>query len=81
MQGCSIGYTGCAEGQHPWDGIGPCLDSNHYLTCRGGEGAEFEVEEACPADTPVCATSPDGLNHSCSSHAQLERVRELPDIA
>jgi len=81
MPGCSIGYTGCAPGRHPGDGIGPCLDSNHYLTCRGGEGAEFEVEEACPTDWPWCEASPDGQNHSCQSHDPLECVSELPDIA
>jgi len=83
LQACSFGSQ-CSNGRHPtgigYDVAGACSDANHSVSCQGGEGFEYDDERACPTDTPLCSTRPDGQSHVCQSQDQIDCVSDLPDI-
>src|SRR4051812_31797072 len=84
LQGCSMAGSGCSDGLPHGSFGGPegsCSDSNHFVTCEGGEGSFFERVQACPTDAPLCSTLPDWRYHVCRSPAPVDCVSDLPDIA
>ncbi len=82
QQGCGVLMgTSCSDGHY--DSYGspePCTDTNHYMTCEGGEGQDHDSEKACPSDTPVCVAATNGLDHQCKSQDQLDCVAQVPDF-
>ena len=79
-QGCGVLVgTSCSGGRY--DSYGspePCTDSNHYITCEGGEGQDHDEEKACPSDTPLCVASGQQVAHECKSQDQIDCVTQVP---
>ncbi|MEO7036934.1 MAG: VCBS repeat-containing protein [Polyangiaceae bacterium] len=82
QQGCGVLIgTSCSDGHY--DSYGSpeqCVDTNHYMTCEGGEGQDHDAEKACPSDTPVCVATKNGSDHGCESQDQIDCVAQVPEF-
>ena len=78
-QGCGLLIGTKCSGGH-YDSAGspePCTDSNHYITCEGGEGQDRDEVRACPSDAPVCVDSTQQMAHECKSQDQIDCVTRV----